>query len=239
MGLNSLLLIIFIMHECPTCGGKFRDFPHGFPLVYVSAVSLKRPDEVPKAIPDFYYEDLLEKETAGWKRNIIPTSILQYFNEHPDEDDVVHSDGFIYERPWQDKKESRQVYGKEGRQSEVPKFWARRINHAPMARDLMENNEALNQYFNELRLMVGKNVPIEQFTPSWQRDIHVQKSIPGADGLRVLIETDYKINRLKILKVVLYAHGSLTGGGYRAPTSFSVLQLGHIEIEGIVPWEAI
>ncbi len=71
-----------MVDQCPTCDRRFEGI-RDFPLVYVVGVSVIKPDEVPKAIPQWYEEDLLEKRMSGWNREIVPSEVLTYFNTNP------------------------------------------------------------------------------------------------------------------------------------------------------------
>ena len=48
------------MDNCPACERRFEGI-NDFPIVYITSVSIIKPQDVPKAVPNWYHEDMLEK----------------------------------------------------------------------------------------------------------------------------------------------------------------------------------
>ncbi len=206
-----------MVNQCPTCDRKFEGI-RDFPLVYVMEVSIIKPDQIPKAIPHWYTEDLLEKKSRDWNREIVPAEVLTHFKTHPDEDTLVHSDDFIYQRPYEDTKEFREVSG-DGRQKQLkdPKFWKRRQNYAPAIKKIMEENQSVKQYFEGLEQVVGQEVPTSRLLPNWEQYGHLTLG---------LNESKQRTNEYRVSEINLFGDGP-RGDGLR-----QILQVGQIKYEG-------
>lgn len=223
-----------MVYQCPTCDRRFEEI-RDFPLVYVIGVSIIKPDEIPKAISQWYEEDLLEKRKRGWNREIVPADVLTYFNTHPDEDELVHSDNFIYKRPLEDTKEFRKICGDRTPPSSHPKFWRRSHNYAPTIRKLMEENQSVKQYFEALEQVVGQEIPTSRLLPNWEHDGYFRVyQIPNADGLALnLNESGKRTNGHRVSEINLFDKGPNMGSA-GGPTLSKILQVGHIKYAGRV-----
>lgn len=128
---------------CPTCEREFKEL-RDYPRVFIASVSVITPDEVPAEIPNnLYREDLLEAPNERLKRNLVPSEVLAYFLDHPDQYKLVHGDDYIYFRPVNLGRHSRQ------------------FNYARMIK-MMLTDEMWQKYLESLQQKVGQEVPTEE-----------------------------------------------------------------------------
>lgn len=206
-----------MVDKCPSCDRGFWK-TEDFPRVYVAKVSIIKPGEVPDAIPKHTYEDLLEKET--------PKDVLAYFKEHPGEEELVHSDGFIYKIPFKDTKKYQELKERhELEESCGPRLWKRHHNFAPEVRKIIED-ESLKQYLEKLKKIVGQEVLTAEIMPDWKQG-EIKLDLEDSVDLRGNVE---KINGYRVSKISLIA----PSGDFMGLDTFfqEILEVGHIEYEG-------
>ena len=217
------------MDNCPACERRFEGI-NDFPIVYITSVSIIKPQDVPKAVPNWYHEDMLEKETEGWNRKIVPSQVLNFFKRSPDKDELVHSE-FVYTRPWEDQKENR---GLPAKALNRPKFWHTSFNFAPFIKKLMTENTSVKQYFSTLDELVGHEVQTLRVIPSWQYYSHHQVyTIPdsGAGLMLQLSESKEKPSDNRVTELHIHCQGPNAGRAGGASTH-ELLKIGEIQYEG-------
>ena len=218
------------MDKCPTCERKFEKI-EDFPLIHINSVSILEPEKVPETIPSWYDEDLLEKKTKGWKREIVPAEVLAYFKENPDKDELIHSDSFIYKRPFEDTKEYKERDGNKVPQSNNPKFWKRSQNYSAIIKKLIEKSRLTN-YFKSLEQLVGKEVQRAQIFPKFEKDEYFRCTfeIPGTDYNLGFSENKTR-KGIRKAKLIIMGQGPNLGSA-GGPTLSELLTVGKIEYEG-------
>lgn len=219
------------MDECPTCERKFEKI-EDFPLIHINSISILEPEKVPESIPSWYDEDLLEKKTKGWKREIVPAKVLAYFKENSDKDELIHSDGFIYKRPFEDTKEYKERQGNEAPKPIPPKFWKRSRNYSVIIKKIITENSRLTNYFKSLEQLVGKEVQRAQIFPKFKKDEYFRYTfeIPGTD-YNLGFSENKASKGIRKAKLIIMSQGPNLGSG-GGPTLSGLLTVGKIEYEG-------
>jgi len=226
---------------CPTCEREFKGI-QDYPSVFIVSVSLATPLDVPAEVPHWYKEDLLAAPKKGWRREFVPREVLTYFRRHPDENKLMHSDSYIYYRPFNQTQEYRrrreahpEMYNKPGVVSVGGDHYERQFNYASTIRALLAQNTPLSEYLVSLRQMVGQEVFTKEVFPEWQQD-----DFPGAfqipHAYRLLLklnEDKQNTAEYRVAEIGIWAEGPNRGraGG---PTITSILTIGALNYEGRV-----
>jgi hypothetical protein len=206
---------------CPCCSRELKSFID-FPFLCLTKVSIIKPEEVSEQVPFDVKEDLLEASHPSWERELLPTEVFEYFVEHPGKEELVHSDGFIYYIPNEEKESIKTRYPNEKREVGQAILWYRSKNYAPLIKDFLENNHLFHHYLNGLEGLVGTEVPTGLIMPNW---VNTKKRpvnyfpIKGHEDLELRFEGDKK----GIIDVSLI----LGRGDYR-----NIFDIGSIEYEG-------
>lgn len=200
-------------HICPTCERKFEKIGD-YPRVFIASVSLITPDEVPAEVPHQYIEDLLEAPKKGWNRKLVPPDVLAYFRDHQDQNKLVHTDDFIYHRPFNQGKEFRAQ-----RVGFLADCYSRQFNYARMIKTML-TDEMWQKYLVSLQQKVGQEVPTEEMTnPFYIGRFRI--------GLIERPETsEYLVSELGVWEEVQ------GGARYTDPVYHMLLPIGTIHYEG-------
>ncbi len=203
---------------CPTCGRAFEKI-FDYPLVKLLDLSYLHLEDVKDKIPARYHsEDLLEAPVDGWNRKLVPPEVLSYFRDHSDEEEMIHTDNFIYTRP----KQSHQ-----GR----PDFYSRTYNHAGDVKAMISPEGAVGQYLQGLKGLVGQEIEPLQILPEWNEDINFEVYyIPGNENYYLnLMEFETRSETLRDTVILL---GSKSAG---RSNLVDIVKIGTIRYRGIVP----
>ena len=225
------------MDNCPTCERKF-DKISDFPLVYIAGVSFLKPDEVPQGIPNWRTEELLEKKIEKWNRELVPSEVLSYFKDNPDSDELIHTDGFIYNRPYEDTKgfiDELRGHEQELPKSPInPKFWRKSRNDAQIVKKLLEENKSVKHYFEALEQMVGRKIRPAEIMPTWNPNANWKiYPIPNAEGILAFNDAKERTNKHRVTEIELLSKEDT--GLHRFEQTFpKILSIGYIEYEGRV-----
>lgn len=164
------------IHCCPACDREFRGIAD-YPEVHVTSTTILRPQDVPLELPHWYGQDLLPKPREGWNRTLVPEEVLEYFHDHPNDDQLVHSDGYIYHRPYPETQEYRrqaeaypEAHNRPGTIRVDEGRYMRHYNHAPAVRALLEQNDPLRRYLLSLQDAEGLIVATSNLFPDWEPD---------------------------------------------------------------------
>ena len=221
-------------HVCPACEREFKEI-QDYPKVFVASVSVVTPDDVPAELPAWDREDLLEVPYAGWNREFVPYEVLEYFQANPDQDSLVHSDSYIYHRPY--NQTHPEMYDRPGVVSAGGYCYERQFNQAPAVRALLEQNAPLREYLGSLQQMAGQEVSTKEVYPKWQQHyfpsvFHVPSglAIPNADRFLLrLSESEDRPTEYRVAEVRIYSNGP-SMGSVGGPTIQRVMSIGALKI---------
>ena len=234
-------------HVCPACEREFKEI-QDYPKVFVALVSVVTPDDVPAEIPHWWKEDLLAAPKDGWKRELVPGEVLEYFHANPDEDKVAYPDGYIYYRPYNQTQEYRrqrethpEMYDRPGVVSVGGDRYKRQFNYAPIVKAVLEQNEPLREYLSSLKQMTGQEVPIKELFPRWQQHyfpsvFHVPSGPGGPNADRLLLrlsESKERATEYRVTEVGIWGNGPNMGSA-GGPTIKRILPIAVLNYEGRV-----
>jgi len=236
------------LHICPACEREFKEI-QDYPKVFIASVSVVTPDDVPAEIPHWRKEDLLEAPKDGWKRECVPSEVLEYFRANPDEDKLAYSDSYIYHRPYNQTQEYRrqreahpEMYDRPGLVSAGGDRYERQINHAPAMRALLEQNAPLREYLEGLQQMAGQEVPTREVFPKWQQQHYFPSvfqvpsgfGVPNADRFLLRFsEDEQSATEYRVAEVGIWGDGPNMGSA-GGPTIQRILPIGVLDYEGRV-----
>ncbi len=222
-----------MIDTCPSCDRRFEGIVD-FPLVKLVHVSVLNTTDVPAMLSHWYQDDLLEKEIRGWNRELVPTEVLAYFSTHPDIEEMAHSDGFVYGRPYEERKKLRGLFGTTP--SSTPQFWNRSLNYTPLVKRLLEDDTPVRAYFQALGHLVGQEVsPVSRVMPAWDYNPHFHVyEFPSEQRFSLSFdESPERVDGHRVSEINLRGPGPNRGraGGTSLST---ILKLGSIRYEGRV-----
>lgn len=211
--------------------------------VFIKNVLTTKPEAIPPTIPHW----------QSYLLAIPPFYVFKYFSENSKEEVFVCQDGFIYERPYQDRnpgyqKEieeavrqiSESLQNQEDRGKASISYgssfssYTKKHNCAPFVRKLIHENQPIKQYFAELEKMAGQEIPSSSLLPDWEWDEFFEAyNIPYFDKLWLEFEEhSQENNNQKVLKMKLYCKGPFFGA-LVGPSIHPLLELARVEYEGI------
>lgn len=199
--------------------------------MYIAGVCIVKPSEIPDAIPHWHREDLLEKPTKGWDREIIPPEVLAFFGVHPGAKNLVFSDGYIYERPPPKSPPEEGII--QDPASTLP-LWRRYKNYAPMVLDIIERNQEFKSYMDRLVHLIGQEVEPPHLFPNWEQTRHggIHK-VPMKDELFLKIhEVANPINAKGVVSIDVMCQGPRMDRSGNTPSLYPILIVGSIEYKG-------
>lgn len=233
-------------HICPTCEREFKKITD-YPKVFIASVSVITPADVPAEITYWGKEDLLvEAPEKGREQGLVPAEVLEYFRANPDEDKLVHSDSYIYHRPFcQTQEHRRQKEAHPERYNGSIKWvgedhYKREFNYAPTIKALLEQNVPLKKYLESLQQMVGQEIPKRKVFPKWQQhyfprgfQIPAGFGVPDADNLGLLLRFSKEgrnTTEYRVYEIGIWGDGPSQGAG--GPTIIKILPIGALKYEG-------
>lgn len=207
---------------CPACERQFTKL-EDFPRVQVEAVSIVSSDDIPSSLPHWWEERLrgIDATQAGvspiianpeWKGisitgklreiAVVPPEVVEYFSDNPGVETFVHSDSYIYERPYQETLAYRKSQERLGNARVIGgDEYKRRFNWSPAIKSLLTESPSLQAYLATLKGFEGQETKTANIFPQWDR-----YRLPGISGKRM----GYTIpenNRLQIYLTDPYPTG--------------------------------
>jgi hypothetical protein len=159
-------------HICPACERTFKEFTD-YPRILVTSVVLMKPEDVPAGVPFGEQEYLLNTPKEGSKLATIPYLVFDFLRSNPKMDSYAFTDGFVYERPYDQLPNRRKLSKKyEDMVPAEDSQYRRKPNYAPAMRALLEINKPLKEYLASLKALVGSDVPVTSFLPKWKKYHH-------------------------------------------------------------------
>jgi len=190
---------------------------------------------LPEKIADKNYVVVLDKHYGGWTNDLVPNEVLNYVAQHKGVEEVAHTDGYIYEIPFEDTKRYHEIGFSDSEHSEPSetKFWNRRYNHASEIKKILETNQPVKDYFYSLTSLIGTEVISSSVLPMWEKYSNYFK-VP----VSTVHEYGFQIQNLKkedeCRTAGLFIFVKLQNFCEAPRMDNFLLQLGSIQYEGII-----
>ena len=248
------------LEQCPSCDRQFIRI-QDFPIIYVASVSTLNPSDIPTELPHWWDTHFTKQPTTHAFKKQIPPEVAQFFESNPDEEKLVHSDSYIYKRPYLETRSYREELERFPNRFAKAIFiggdeYTGRFNWSPTVRGLLETSIPLRTYLAGLKQLVGSETRTNQLFPTgWERytltdsemgyilpdnnELQVYLAWPSPEGT-TMAEIDEnkktwgeqkRAGALWRADIGLWSDGPNLGSA-GGPTIQRVVSLGQIEYEG-------
>lgn len=161
------------LEYCPMCERPFKRI-QDYPLIYVASVTTLTPPEIPSRIPHWSSDRFTRLPTTHAFKKQLPPEVAQYFDAHPNEEQLIHSDSYIYETIAETRRYQENMARFSGRFKDPELIDEReylgRFNWSNTVKNILETNTPLKDYLESLKILVNHEIATSQLFPDWKRN---------------------------------------------------------------------
>ncbi|MFH0978649.1 MAG: hypothetical protein V1837_05080 [Candidatus Woesearchaeota archaeon] len=189
-----------------------RNLIMNYSSILVIKSSFIKPSDVPRALPHWESEDLVEKGKGPSCVRIVPEEVRQFFELNPKQEQFVHYDGFVYSRP---HTQTRQFLNQPAaRRAEILKvlggdYYGKSWNMSANIVSLFDKDQPIGSLTSELEKAVRTQVNPADLLAGWQFDKALgAHKLPEADSFCLCFDEAGRQNpAVRVCGIDLYCQG--------------------------------